>query len=164
MKKIIAMALFIAIISICVNSKQSIEPVLQEDVPQIFFVDRKLHRLISLDFLKTGSPDFICKKMVKEIVEGREHNEEILQIIPRETGSISVHLNKDAAYVDLSGGIASKIEKNPENERLVIYQIVNSLTSVNGVNRVLFTIDGKVQKDFLGFFDMREIFTANYDV
>ena len=73
-------------------------------------------------------------------------------------------MKKNKAYVDISSDIAGNAEKNPENERLIIYQIVNSMTSVDGVEQVLFTIDGKVEKKFMGFLDMREIFTPNYDI
>ncbi len=164
MKKNIVIALFVAVISLYSGGRQAIEPVSSGNTPQVFFVDRRLHRLISLDFPEKGSPDAICRKMVKELIIGRDNNEEILRIIPKEPGIISVNVKKNAAYVDLSKDIFAKIEKNPENERLIIYQIVNSLASVDGIDRVLFTIDGKVEKDFMGYMDMREIFTPNYDI
>jgi hypothetical protein len=68
----------------------------------------------------------------------------------------------NTAYVNLLGELSSHINKNPETEGLVIYQIVNSLTSIDGIDYVRFTIDNEVKKHLLGFLDMREIFTADY--
>ena len=42
--------------------------------------------------------------------------------------------------------------------------IVNSLTSIDGIVKVKFTIDGKPQKNFKGFIDMREAFIPDYYV
>lgn len=165
MKKTLLTAILILIAFVIAQyNRQTVTPVSTDSVPQIFFVDRRLHRLISLDFPESGSADAICRKMAKELICGRDGNKEILRIIPNKPGVISVYVKKNTAYVDLSKDIAGTIEKNPENERLIIYQIVNSMTSVKGVEQVLFTINGQVEKHFLGFLDMREIFTPNYDL
>ena len=164
MKKIIALTVLLALSLVYTYHGQAVEPVSSEAVPQIFFVDRKLHRLISLDFAESGNPEALCRKMIAELIDGRDNNPEILRIIPKEKHIISVKVKNQSAIVDLSSRLKQKIAKNPENERLVIYQIVNSLTSVSGISQVQFTIDRKVEKDFLGFLDMREIFTPNYDI
>ena len=36
------------------------------------------------------------------------------------------------------------------------------LTAIEGIDYVQFTIDNEVRKSFIGFLDMREIFTADY--
>lgn len=163
-KTLLAAVLILITVIIIQNNGQSVTPVSTESIPQIFFIDRRLHRLISIDYPETGSSDKICRKIAKEIIKGKDNNEEILRLIPNKSGVISVYVEKNKAYVDISSDIAGNAEKNPENERLIIYQIVNSMTSVDGVEQVLFTIDGKVEKKFMGFLDMREIFTPNYDI
>ena len=47
---------------------------------------------------------------------------------------------------------------------LIVYQIVNSLTSIDGIDNVRFTVDGKVKKEYAGFIDMRETFIPDYFV
>ena len=47
---------------------------------------------------------------------------------------------------------------------LMVYSIVNSLTEIDGIVNVRFTIDGRVQKDFVGYLDMRETFIPDYFV
>ena len=164
MKKIILSALLISIAAFYSYKGQAILSVSDENTPQIFFVDKKLHRLISLDFTETGDTARVCKKMVNAIISGRDSNPEILRIIPNATGLISVKVKNQRAYIDLSSELRENISKNPENEKLTVYQLVNSLTSVEGIDSVCFTIDGKVEKNFLGFLDMREIFKANYSI
>lgn len=130
----------------------------------IYFVDRQLHRLIPTPILPEKNAKKTAEKIIDEILLGRDKNTAILRVIPNIKNSISVKLSDDTAYVNLSGALPSFISKNSETEKLIIYQIVNSLVSVDGINYVQFTIDGKEEKNFLGFLDMREIFTPNYNI
>lgn len=129
---------------------------------RIYFVDRRLHRLIPLHFPTSRTPEKTAKEMISEIIEGRDSNHEILRLFPAIQDSITVRVSGYTAHVNLSSELALHINKNAENERLFIYQIVNSLTSIDGIDYVQFTIDNEVKKEFLGFLDMREIFTADY--
>lgn len=130
----------------------------------IYFVDRQLHRLIPLPFPSSKTPDKTAEKLISEIIAGKDNNPEILRLIPDVKDIISVQVSSRTAYVNLSGELISHINKNAETEKLFVYQIVNSLTSVDGIDYVQFTIDNAVKKDFLGFLDMREIFTPDYDI
>lgn len=132
---------------------------------QIYFVDRKLHKLIPTAFeTKSQSSKKIAREIIESIIDGRDYNPEILRIIPNMENLITIHVKKDCAYIDISGELRGKITKNKENERLFIYQLVNSVTSIPEISFVQFTIDEKKQKDFLGFLDMREIFKPDYDI
>ncbi|MBQ7986593.1 MAG: GerMN domain-containing protein [Clostridia bacterium] len=129
---------------------------------RIYFVDRRLHRLIPLPFSPLRTPEKTAKGMVSVIIKGKDNNPEVLRLFPNIKDSISVKISSNTACVNLSGELSKHINKNAETERLCIYQIVNSLTSVEGIDYVRFTIDNEIKKDFLGFLDMREIFTADY--
>lgn len=130
----------------------------------IYFVDRQLHRLVPLPFSSLKTPEKTANAMVSNIIDGKATNSEILRLFPRLEDSISVDISGNTAHINLLGKLSSHMNKNAETETLFIYQIVNSLTSIDGIDYVQFTIDNKVQKHFLGFLDMREIFTANYDI
>lgn len=130
----------------------------------VYFVDRQLHRLIPTPILPEKNAEKTANKIINEIISGRDKNTAILRLIPNIKDGISVKVSEDTAYVDLSASLTNFINKNGETERLIIYQIVNSLISVDGINSVQFTIGGTVRKDFMGFLDMREIFTANYNI
>lgn len=127
----------------------------------IYFVDRRLHRLIPLPFSPLRTPEKTAKKIVSDIIDGKGSNPEILRLFPEIQDCISVRVISSTAYVNLLGTLSSHMNKNLETERLFIYQIVNSLTSITGIDYVRFTIDNETKKDFLGFLDMREIFTAD---
>ncbi|MBO5060355.1 MAG: GerMN domain-containing protein [Clostridia bacterium] len=161
MKKFLFLFCLAAIIFFTQNNRQAPNT---DNTPQIYYTDRLLHRLIPVDFPQNGSSQRIADKMVQAILLGKDENEEILRIIPNIEKGIKVRVKGDTAYVNLSGELTERITKNPDTEQLAVYQIVNSLTSISGINRVCFTIDGKTQEDFLGFLNMREIFTPNYDI
>lgn len=129
---------------------------------RIYFVDRQLHRLIPLPFSPQKNPEKTAKEMVSQIIIGKGSNPEILRLFPNTKDSITVQVTGQTAKVNLSGRLSSDMTKNEETERLFVYQLVNSLTSIDGIDYVQFTIDNITQKEFLGFLDMREIFTADY--
>jgi hypothetical protein len=57
------------------------------------------------------------------------------------------------------------VEAHPEGrelELLTIYSIVNSLTGIEGISTVRFTINHEITKDFMGYVDMRETFIPDY--
>ena len=54
------------------------------------------------------------------------------------------------------------VNYNRDIEKLFIYQIVNTLTSIKGIRFVKFTIDGVIHKDFIGFYDMRDTYKFTY--
>ena len=66
------------------------------------------------------------------------------------------------AYVDIKQELVDKHPDGRDLELLTVYSIVNSLTGLDGVVNVRFTIDGKRQKDFKGYIDMRETFIPDY--
>lgn len=131
---------------------------------QVYFVDRQLHRLIPNFILPEKNKEKTADKIIGEIIRGRDSNSEILRIVPNIEDCISVKVSGEIANVNLSGGLTEKLNKSRDTEKLFVYQIVNSLVSVDEIEYVSFTIDGEVKKDFLGFLDMRGLFSADYDV
>ena len=160
MKKIISIILICLLTGFFIWDQGKALPDTEEC--RIYFVDRRLHRLIPLPFPQSKTSQKTAEEMVSSLILGKDHNTEILRLIPNIKDSISVKISSNKANVNLSGELLQHINKNPETEKLFVYQIVNSLTSINGIEYVQFTIDKQVQKSFLGFLDMREIFTADY--
>ncbi|MDD6215034.1 MAG: GerMN domain-containing protein [Firmicutes bacterium] len=138
---------------------------LLEPVPnaKIYYVDRQLHRLIPVECY-TGSDNAqkSAQKMLDELILGQDSNSEILRTIPPIQNGLSARIENRTAIVDISDELAAAHTVSPDNERLTIYQIVNSLTSIDGIDCVKFTIGGKTSKKFVGFVNMSEIFTPNY--
>lgn len=131
---------------------------------QVYYVDKQLHKLIPTFISHEENTEETAKKIISEIISGRDTNTGVLRVVPNIKDCITVKISGEIACVNLSGDLSEKVNKSRDTEELFIYQIVNSLVSIDGVNYVSFTIDGKVQEKFLGFFDMRGLFTADYDV
>lgn len=139
-------------------------PVSSSSGCQVYFVDRQLHKLIPTFISPEKNAEQTAEKILSEIISGRDNNSGILRIVPNIEDSISVKVSGEIAYVNLSGTILQNLNKSRDTETLFVYQIVNSLVSVEGIEYVSFSIEGETRKDFLGFLDMRGLFTADYDV
>lgn len=151
-----------AIVYFCTVGGQAAK---EKNAVQIYYVDRRLHRLVPVDYIpKSVSTKGIAREITEKLISPNSDNPEILRLLPYTEDSITVDIKDTTALIDLSSELVYNIEKNIETERLVIYQLVNSLTSIDGIDTVRFTIDKSQQRKFLGFLNMHEIFTPNYDI
>ncbi len=147
-----------------IYNSQSFTPVSSSGGCQVYFVDKQLHRLIPTFISPEETSEKTAEKIISEIISGRDSNSGILRIAPNIEDSISVKVSGEIAYVNLSGKLLENLNRNRDTETLFVYQIVNSLVSVEGIEYVSFTVDGEARKDFLGFLDMRGFFSADYDI
>lgn len=164
MKKIFSLLLICLLTGFFILANGQAQTSKGSDDCRIYFVDRRMHRLIPLPFQYNKSPQKTANEMISAIIAGKDSNPEILRIYPNNKDYITVNVSSNTAFVNLSGELKKYIAKNAETEKLVIYQIINSLTSIEGVDYVQFTIDHQTTKNFIGFLNMREIFTADYDI
>ena len=130
---------------------------------KLYFVDAEMLRLIPISTtIPKTSTQKMAQYVVDELIEGRNDNPKIRRLIPKEKRCMTVKVKDTIAYVDIK---KSMVEGQPEGrdlEMLTVYSIVNSLTGLDGIVNVRFTIDGKTQKDFKGYLDMRETFIPDY--
>lgn len=129
----------------------------------IYFVDAQMLRLIPV---KTEIPIMNKQKTAREVLrrltDGRDDNPKIRRIIPKIKGGMTVKVIDEIAYVDISDEMVEKHPDGRDLEMLTVYSIVNSLTCIDGIVNVRFTIDGKKEKNFKGYIDMRETFIPDY--
>jgi spore germination protein GerM len=83
---------------------------------------------------------------------------------PKDVKSPTVKVNKNIATVDLSKDFVQKHPGGSSGESLTIFAIVNTLTTVEGVNEVSFTIDGKKATEFKGHLDISKPFKKNPEI
>ncbi len=130
--------------------------------PEIYFVDSDMFRLVSVDFeCNERSREKQAEAVISELILGRDKNKKITRMIPKKD-CLSVKIKDDTAYVDIDEESVKDFPDGRVSEVLTVYQIVNSLTSIDGVVKVKFTIGGEVKKKFKGFIDMRETFIPDY--
>ena len=132
------------------------------DSVRIYFADAQIMKLIGVwTQVEKGDTETVANEVIETIIEGHDENEKIRRVVPKVKNGMSVKVNDGVAYVDIKGEMQQKQEKSRDIEALAIYSIVNSLTGIDGIEAVNFTIDGMQKKDYAGFFDMRRIFTYN---
>lgn len=130
---------------------------------RLYFVDASMQRLIPTEFtINAKNADKAAKAVVSELISGRDNNKKILRLIPDIKDGLSVKVKGNTAYVNMSDAFVKQHSDARPHELLTIYSIVNSLTSIDGIVNVKFTIDNKIQRDFKGFCDMRETFIPDY--
>lgn len=152
--------LIVSLVSSCWTSNQTAA---QTSTPQLYFVDSHILRLIPVDFdVGNVKREKAAKIIVSELIKGRDDNKSIRRLIPNIKNGMSVKVKNNIAHVNLTSKFVEKHPDGRDLEILTIYSIVNSLTSIDGINVVKFTIDGKEEKKFKGYLDMRESFIPDY--
>lgn len=162
MKKIIFI-LFVLLVGLIVGENYTPDAKIEKMTAKIYYIDQSMQRLIPVEFTKnkTSKQEF-AKSVVEKLVEGNDKNKKIMRIIPKNKSSIKVNVIKNTAYVDLKKEFTDNLSDNRNHNILAVYQIVNSLTSIDGIDYVKFTFDGEVKKGFISKFDMREAFSSDY--
>ncbi len=130
---------------------------------KIYFVDSQLNRLIPYERdIAGGTPEAMAKSAIKRLIEGEDNNKNIRRLIPDISGCIGVSVKDGIAVVDISPEIKAEMPCSRDIEKLFIYQLVNTLTDIKGIRFVKFTVGGITQKEFMGFYDMREVYRYKY--
>jgi germination protein M len=99
--------------------------------------------------------------IVKELIKGPKEPGYKATIPSTTALRSSVVINQNVATVDLTKDFIDKHAGGKEEEQRTIYSIVNSLTELKEIQKVKFTINGKVQKEFKGSFKFDEPFPRN---
>lgn len=130
---------------------------------KLYMIDAEMLRLIPIQtYIVDTDPQTEAAAILKELIHGRDSNPKIRRIIPNNENCMSVEVESGYACVNIRPSYFKDISMNRDLEYLFVYQLVNSLTSIEGIDAVNFKIDGKIQKKFKGFVDMREVFVPDY--
>ncbi len=130
---------------------------------EVYFVDMRLNRLLPFETqIIDANTEDMARGVINAIIKGRDDDLTIRRVVPDIADGLKVYVKDTVAYVDIDSKIKRELNHNRDEERLFIYQIVNSLTSLKGIRFVKFTMDGAIHKDFLGFYDMRDTYKFTY--
>lgn len=78
---------------------------------------------------------------------------------------LSVDVYNDIAYVDLSAHFKEVCDGLPQkSEMLLVYSIVNTITAMDGINRVQFTVEGKQTDELAGYLCVSDPFLRNFGI
>ena len=156
MKKIV----FFVLILICAAT---IAFAVNEDKPttvlKLYVTDAEMMHLIPTEItVRETDTQGEARAVISALIRGFDENPKIRRLIPKIRGCMSVRVDGNTAYVNITPAMVNNHPEGRELERLTVYSIVNSLTSIRGINNVQFSVDGKIRRDFMGYMDMRGAF------
>lgn len=138
---------------------------LTDKTPVRLYFANKDNTKLKLEIRYVDDPDVkknlsnLASTVINELIKGPVDNENFLRTVPAETKLRSpVSINGKVATVDMSKEFKTKHPGGKDAEKMTIYSIVNSLTELEGIEKVKFTIDGKVQKEYMGNFKFDAVF------
>lgn len=139
----------------------------RDEVPltqtRVYYADATMMRLLPYtEEIIDADTEHMAQAVADKLIECRNGSDNVRRLLPNKKECLSVSVKADVAYVDISSEAADELPKSRDTEKLVIYQIVNSLTELKGVRFVKFTVDGKENRSFMGFYDMRETYKYTY--
>ncbi|MGI6668478.1 MAG: GerMN domain-containing protein [Acetivibrionales bacterium] len=101
----------------------------------------------------------LASAIINELIRGPSNEATHKRTIPAEAKlRTPVSISKKVATVDMSKEFKTKHPGGKDAEKMTIYSIVNSLTELEEIEKVKFTIEGKSQKEFMGNFKFDALF------
>lgn len=110
---------------------------------KVFFSDEEGQFLYDYTYIYTVGGEDIIEQYVMDVLLGVKPPDGAVSYIPR-TEVNDVYVEDEICTVDFSADFYEGRPDSPVTERVVIYSIVNTLTSIAGINSVQFLIDGEV--------------------
>ncbi|NLK87980.1 MAG: GerMN domain-containing protein [Clostridiaceae bacterium] len=97
--------------------------------------------------------------VVNELIKGPSDETTFRRTVPAEARLREpVSISNNVATVDFSKEFKSKHSGGKDAEKMTIYSIVNSLTELDGIEKVKFLIDGTTHKEYMGNFKFDALF------
>jgi germination protein M len=105
------------------------------------------------------STSHLASLIINELIKGPSDESSFKRTIPAEAKlRTPVSISDKVATVDMSKEFKTKHPGGKNAEKMTIYSIVNSLTELEGIEKVKFTIAGKEQKEYMGNFKFDALF------
>jgi hypothetical protein len=139
---------------------------LTEKIPVRLYFANEDNTKLKLEIRYIGKPDDdkknlsnLASMVINELIKGPSDEKTFRRTVPEEAKLNSpVSISGKVATVDMSKEFRTKHPGGKDAEKMTIYSIVNSLTELEGIEKVKFTIDGKSQKEFMGNFKFDGVF------
>ena len=131
------------------------------------YANEKFDHLVAVDAMADYNGSTSLEKIIMDqLIEGPSNisdlNQTLYSVIPKGTVCNSIVTIDYCCYVDLSSEFLERMDG--VDDKLIIYSIVNSLTSLPSVNKVKFTIDGEKVKSYGSVDNFDQYFEINYEL
>lgn len=118
-------------------------------------------RYIPVSDAKQGT-SHLASVIVRELIKGPSADTGYKATIPTGTTlRTPVSISSRVATVDMSKEFKTKHPGGKDAEKMTIYSITNTLTELTDIQKVKFTIAGKVEKEYMGNFQFNAPFPRN---
>ena len=87
------------------------------------------------------------EKLINLLIEGPK-NDKTINIIPKETKLLKTELKDDCLIIDFSNEILNYDKTEEKNKKILIDEILKTVTQFNEINKIKILVDGKENKEF----------------
>ncbi len=136
----------------------------------IYFTDKNSDLLLVVQHSMEQASTWSAKQRILEILRGPLSSDTasawpVITTGVTQDDILSVQTYNDTVYVNLSQNFKEACDDlSAKNEMLLVYSIVNTLTSMDGINKVQFLIEGEQIDELSGTLCMSDPFLKNYDI
>jgi germination protein M len=131
---------------------------------RLYFANEDNSKLkLEIRYIETAeakrSTSNLASIIIRELIKGPSDETAFKRTVPAEAKlRTPVSISDKVAVVDMSKEFKTKHPGGKDAEKMTIYSIVNSLTEIEGIQKVKFTIAGKAQKEYMGNFKFDSMF------
>lgn len=154
-----------------VETPSSEEPaVIEEEEPELFTISTSLYfptadasglRSVKRELTFNETEPTLEEKIKAVFGELAKPGEGLMAFLPNGTKLLNVTVKDGTATLDLSQEFRDNFIGGATNEQLVLSSIVNTLTNLDGVDRVEFLLEGELMAAILGGIDTSVPLTPN---
>lgn len=109
----------------------------------LYFADTaNRYLLIDIRTMRVEDRESLPMMVLNALFEGPS-NSNLLSVLPMETRVQDVQIHDNVCVVDLSSAFLENRPRTAQEERLVIFSIVNALTELDGIESVRFQVEGQ---------------------
>lgn len=108
-----------------------------------------------------ASTEELARTLLEELIAGPGEKSVLTPVLPKGTKIREVTVRDGLATVDLDGALLETYWGGSRSEELTVYSIVNTLCSLDGIDRVQLAVDGRSDVSIAGHMVLDAQFTYN---
>lgn len=117
---------------------------LRQTVITLYFLDPNTHKLLP-EARQIDAKELLdnpYELLINLLIEGPK-NQNLLKLIPENTKLNSAQIKNNILYIDFSEDFIKEQNLGKEQEELILKSIVNTVTELTEINKIIILIDGK---------------------